>query len=95
MDLKAFEALTKDEKVDFLFLVQERINQLKAIEEQTVQAQAARERASAIAVYEAESLVAIEAVRVQRYKGKLALVESFNPKPVIEVIEEPIEDMKP
>ena len=76
MDLKAFEALTKDEKVDFL--VQERINQLKAIEEQTVQAQASAERASAVAVYEAESLVAIEAVRVQRYKGLLALKESFN-----------------
>ena len=75
MDLKAFEALTKEDKVDFL--VQERIDYLKGIEAQQVQAQLSQQRADALSAYEAESEVMIEAVRVQRYKGKLALIESL------------------
>jgi len=83
MDLKAFESLTKEEKVDFL--VQERIDYLKGIEAQQAQAQAQQAKADAINAYEAESLVAIEAVRVQRYKGKLALMESFNKPAEVDV----------
>jgi len=75
MDLKAFESLTKEDKVDFL--VQERIDYLKGIEAQQAQAQLSPQRADALSAYEAESEVMIEAVRVQRYKGKLALIESL------------------
>lgn len=75
MDLKAFELMTKEEKVDFL--VQERIDYLKGIEAQEAQVKAAQQKADALNAYEAESEVAIEAVRVARYKGKLALVESL------------------